>query len=187
MNPTCKRISFVLTQNWTCSLIYTIFTYDLALHSFRYCVCMLKLCPCIIEDKKSFFNSGICSKSSCTRQYHLVFESKTWTEAQRYCRQNYTDLATIENMEEMRRLIKTVRGTFYGSAWIGLYDDLNNWRWSLDNEAIEGGFKSWFIQQPRNSDGQSLCVYMTYYQGTWGENFCMETFPFVCYDGENSC
>ncbi|XP_016403792.1 macrophage mannose receptor 1-like [Sinocyclocheilus rhinocerous] len=57
---------------------------------------------------------GICSKSSCTRQYHLVFESKTWTEAQRYCRQNYTDLATIENMEEMKRLIKTVRGTFHG-------------------------------------------------------------------------
>uniref|UniRef100_A0A8C1MU92 C-type lectin domain-containing protein n=1 Tax=Cyprinus carpio TaxID=7962 RepID=A0A8C1MU92_CYPCA len=93
----------------------------------------------------------ICSKSSCTHQYHLVFESKTWTEAQRYCRQNYIDLATIENIEEMKRLIKTVRRTFYGSAWIGLYDDLNSWRWSLDNTALEGGFKSWFVQQQVNS------------------------------------
>uniref|UniRef100_A0A671QJ77 C-type lectin domain-containing protein n=1 Tax=Sinocyclocheilus anshuiensis TaxID=1608454 RepID=A0A671QJ77_9TELE len=122
-----------------------------------------------------------------SRQYHFLSENMTWTEAQRYCRQNYTDLATIDNMEEMKRLIKTVRGTFYGSAWIGLYDDLNNWIWPLDNAAIERGFKSWFIQQPRNSGGQSLCVYMSYYQGTWGENFCMQTLPFVCYDGENSC
>uniref|UniRef100_A0A8C1AEW8 Si:dkey-11o15.8 n=1 Tax=Cyprinus carpio carpio TaxID=630221 RepID=A0A8C1AEW8_CYPCA len=128
----------------------------------------------------------ICSKSSCTRQYHLVFESKTWTEAQRYCRQNYIDLATIENMEEMKRLIKTVRRTFYGSAWIGLYDDLNSWRWSLDNTALEGGFKSWFVQQQVNSGGQSLCVYMSYHKGRWDENFCMQTLPFVCYDGRTN-
>ncbi|XP_050948618.1 macrophage mannose receptor 1-like [Labeo rohita] len=124
-----------------------------------------------------------CTQSSCTRQYHFVSESKTWTEAQRYCRQNYTDLATIENMEEMNRLIKTVRGTFYGKAWIGLYDDMNSWRWSLDNTALEGGFKSWNVVQPVNLYGQSLCVYMTYNRERWSEDFCSQTRPFVCYDG----
>uniref|UniRef100_A0A8C2BVS7 C-type lectin domain-containing protein n=1 Tax=Cyprinus carpio TaxID=7962 RepID=A0A8C2BVS7_CYPCA len=74
----------------------------------------------------------------------------------------------------MKRLIKTVRRTFYGSAWIGLYDDLNSWRWSLDNTALEGGFKSWFVQQQVNSGGQSLCVYMSYHKGRWDENFCIE-------------
>uniref|UniRef100_A0A8C2IRH4 C-type lectin domain-containing protein n=1 Tax=Cyprinus carpio TaxID=7962 RepID=A0A8C2IRH4_CYPCA len=131
--------------------------------------------------------SRTCTKSSCTRQYHFVSESKTWTEAQRYCRQNYTDLATIDNMEEMNRLIKTVRGTYYGSTWIGLYDEMNSWRWSLDNAALGGGFKSWYVQQPVNSGGRSLCVYMSYYQGTWSEGFCSSAFRFVCYDGMECC
>ncbi len=125
-----------------------------------------------------------CTQSSCIRQYHFVNESKSWTEAQRYCRHNYTDLATIDNMEEMNRLYKAVRRT-YGKAWIGLYDDLNSWRWSLDNTALQGGFKSWYVQQQVNSYGQSLCVYMSNYRGTWSEAFCYNTFPFVCYDGEN--
>ncbi|XP_058614460.1 C-type mannose receptor 2-like isoform X2 [Onychostoma macrolepis] len=123
-----------------------------------------------------------CTQSSCTRQYHFVSENKTWTEAQRYCRQNYTDLATVENMGEMNRLFKTVRRT-YGKAWIGLYDDMNSWRWSLDNTALEGGFKSWYVQQQVNSGGQSLCVYMSNNRGIWSETYCYNKFPFVCYDG----
>ncbi|XP_077088895.1 macrophage mannose receptor 1-like [Siphateles boraxobius] len=124
-----------------------------------------------------------CTQSSCTHQYHFVNESKTWTEAQRYCRETYTDLATIDNMEEMNRLFKTVRRTYYGSAWIGLYDDRNSWKWSLDNATLEGGFKSWYVQKPVNSNGQSLCVYMSYYWGVWREISCYYTLPFVCYDG----
>nr|XP_021324716.1 C-type mannose receptor 2 isoform X2 [Danio rerio] len=127
--------------------------------------------------------SRICTQSSCTRQYHFVSESKSWTEAQRFCRQNYTDLATIDNMEEMKRLIKTVRGTYYGKAWIGLYDDMNSWRWSLNNTTLQGGFKSWFVQKPVNSGGKSLCVYMSNSQGIWSEAPCSWTFPFICYDG----
>ncbi|XP_059367597.1 macrophage mannose receptor 1-like [Carassius carassius] len=138
---------------------------------------------CII-NMPFFCYNRTCTQSSCTRQYHFVSESKTWTEAQSYCRQNYTDLATIDNMEEMNRLIKSVRGTLYGSTWIGLYDDLNSWRWSLDNAALGGGFKSWFVQQQVNSGGQSLCVYLPYNQGIWGETACYSTFPFVCYDGQ---
>ncbi|XP_058626580.1 macrophage mannose receptor 1-like isoform X2 [Onychostoma macrolepis] len=135
-----------------------------------------------VSSMPFFCYSRTCTQSSCTRQYHFVSDSKTWTEAQRYCRQNYTDLATIDNMEEMNRLIKTVRGTYYGSTWIGLYDDLNSWRWSLDNTALDGGFKSWYVSQQVNSYGQSMCVYMTY-QGRWSEAFCTFRYPFVCYDG----
>ncbi|KAK7143322.1 hypothetical protein R3I93_014469 [Phoxinus phoxinus] len=124
-----------------------------------------------------------CTQSSCTHQYHFVNESKTWTEAQRYCRQNYTDLATIDNMGEMNRLFKTLRRTYYGKAWIGLYDDLNNWKWSLDNATSLGGFKSWYVEQPVNSGGQSLCVYMSYYSGVWREIPCYNTRQFICYDG----
>ncbi|KAG1943356.1 hypothetical protein F2P79_014978 [Pimephales promelas] len=138
----------------------------------------------VCDSSRPFFcYSKTCTQSSCTHQYHFVNESKTWTEAQRHCRENYIDLATIDNMEEMNRLIKTVRRTYYGSAWIGLYDDLNSWKWSMDNATLLGGFKSWYVQQPVNSGGQSLCVYMSYYWGRWGEGFCSYRLPFVCYDG----
>uniref|UniRef100_A0A8C2FCE9 C-type lectin domain-containing protein n=1 Tax=Cyprinus carpio TaxID=7962 RepID=A0A8C2FCE9_CYPCA len=133
----------------------------------------------------------ICySALALSRQYHFVNESKTWTEAQRYCRQNYTDLATIDNMEEMNRLINTVNGSYSGSAWIGLYDDVNSWRWSLeDNDFYQEGerdFRNWY-HEPDNSWGNNLCVYMNYY-GNWFDAPCdRNVHTFVCYDGkENS-
>ncbi|XP_056587692.1 macrophage mannose receptor 1-like [Triplophysa dalaica] len=103
--------------------------------------------------------SRTCTQSSCSvHQYHFISENKSWSEAQTYCRQNYIDLATIDNMTEMNKLIKTVRGIYFGSAWIGLYDDLKIWRWSLGNTELGGGFKSWYVQQPTNWNGQRLCV-----------------------------
>ncbi|XP_050949045.1 lymphocyte antigen 75-like [Labeo rohita] len=136
-----------------------------------------------VSSMPFFCYSRNCTQSSCARQYHFLSESKTWAEAQSYCRHNYTDLATIDNMEEMNRLIKTVRGTYYGSAWIGLYDDLNSWRWSLDNTALDGSYKRWYVSQPLNSGGQNLCAYLSNSQGIWSETSCSSRLPFVCYDG----
>ncbi len=117
-------------------------------------------------------------------------ESKTWTEAQRYCRQNYTDLATIENMEEMNRLVNTVNGSYNGSAWIGLYDDVleNSWRWSLeDNDFYQEGqrdFRGWY-HEPDNNGGKQLCVYMDY-NGKWFDMSCDNMLPFICYGGKDN-
>uniref|UniRef100_A0A671QNQ0 C-type lectin domain-containing protein n=1 Tax=Sinocyclocheilus anshuiensis TaxID=1608454 RepID=A0A671QNQ0_9TELE len=120
-----------------------------------------------------------------TGRYHFVNESKTWTEAQRYCRQNYTDLATIDNMEEMNRLINTVNGTYNDSAWIGMYDDVNSWRWSLeDNDFYQEGerdFRNWYHEP--NKRVNELCVYMDS-NGNWFDSSCDNYYTFVCYDGK---
>ncbi|XP_056587477.1 macrophage mannose receptor 1-like [Triplophysa dalaica] len=131
--------------------------------------------------------SRTCTQSSCShRQYHFISVNKSWSEAQTYCRQNYIDLATIDNMTEMNKLTKTVRGIYFGSVWIGLYDDLKIWRWSLGNTELGGGFNSWYVQQLRNWNGQSLCVSVSCYRGIWHEQYCSRSLPFVCYDGRQN-
>ncbi|XP_045063890.1 macrophage mannose receptor 1-like [Coregonus clupeaformis] len=92
--------------------------------------------------------SGLSILPSCLpHQFHFVNMNKTWTEAQRICRQNYTDLATIDDTADMEKLNNTVAASWSGSAWIGLYT--NSWRWSLVDRELEGeGF--WDKGYPNN-------------------------------------
>ncbi|KAI4875892.1 hypothetical protein NFI96_005369, partial [Prochilodus magdalenae] len=76
---------------------------------------------------------AVCGASSLVPyRYHFVSESKTWTEAQNYCRQTYTDLATINTMEEMKNLNATLEDKPSSFVWIGLVrGDTGKWQWSL--------------------------------------------------------
>ncbi|XP_045573420.1 secretory phospholipase A2 receptor [Salmo salar] len=131
------------------------------------------------------FFSGLSVLPSClSHQFHFVNINKTWTEAQSYCRQNYTDLASIDDMADMNRLNKTIKaGLLTGPAWIGLYN--TSWRWSLgDTELEREGF--WdkkhgeINDQPDNDNNNEFCVWMR--NGSWHDANCGEQQHFVCYD-----
>uniref|UniRef100_A0A667WJI0 C-type lectin domain-containing protein n=1 Tax=Myripristis murdjan TaxID=586833 RepID=A0A667WJI0_9TELE len=126
------------------------------------------------------------SLPSCfPRQYHLVETSVTWTEAQSYCRQHYTDLATVSSEEDVTKLNDTV-GRHH--SWIGLYYDINSWRWSLQNKSYygegEAEFRIWFSGEPNNYRSYENCVIMDP-DGLWFDTPCFSERPFVCYNGEN--
>uniref|UniRef100_A0A4W4H809 C-type lectin domain-containing protein n=1 Tax=Electrophorus electricus TaxID=8005 RepID=A0A4W4H809_ELEEL len=120
--------------------------------------------------------------------YHFVNQSKTWSEAQSFCRQTQTDLATVDNMEDMSRLLQSVSDTYTGSAWIGLYDDLkNSWRWSLEDPQFykegERDFRNWIPALSSLYGRELFCV--LFYNGAWVIYSCDNSVSFVCFDGEH--
>uniref|UniRef100_A0A3B1KF01 C-type lectin domain-containing protein n=1 Tax=Astyanax mexicanus TaxID=7994 RepID=A0A3B1KF01_ASTMX len=129
--------------------------------------------------------SAVCGVSPYVpHRYHFVDQSKTWTEAQRYCRQTYTDLATINNMDEMKKLNETLKDKTQAFVWIGLNrGDTEKWRWSLPDGnfyTVEDKNQTWRSGEPNNYGGNEFCVSMYKQDGTWFDVSCENTYTFVC-------
>ena len=127
----------------------------------------------------------------CTpREYHFVKESKTWTEAQTHCRKTYTDLATIDDMEDWS-LIKNIIKDGKNGVWIGLHKtDISLWKWSLENRSLyspeENEFRNWSSGEP--GGGKEGCVTISddaMVNGQWHDWPCITEHAFLCYDGES--
>lgn len=121
------------------------------------------------------------------QHFHFVNINMTWAEAQHYCRENYTDLAAIDNMEDMKRLLDVNHDGYEGKAWIGLHQTaVSSWKWSLAVEGFYGleetNFTKWGKKQPDNS--YENCADMTK-NGQWFDKTCHTKHTFVCYNGEN--
>ncbi|XP_067333286.1 macrophage mannose receptor 1-like isoform X2 [Channa argus] len=130
--------------------------------------------------------SGLCFLPSYSlRLYILVTQLKTWTDAQSYCRSMYTDLATVQNEEQLAELNQLI-GT-NPSVWIGLSADTEAWRWSLENQAYygkgEADFRMWNSQEPNGGGYYKVCVAMAT-GGTWTDQLCINTLAFICYNGK---
>nr|XP_055057222.1 putative C-type lectin domain family 20 member A [Misgurnus anguillicaudatus] len=123
-----------------------------------------------------FLSGLLCSASGLQRAYHYINKSMTWTEAQRYCRERYTDLATVDSMEDVNRIVNTVNDGYSGSVWIGLQRATQSrWGWSLGNDTITQ-YSGW-------SPGvlvDNACAFFA--NGFWYTDVCLKNLHFVCYD-----
>ena len=122
-------------------------------------------------------------------RYIFVNESKTWFEAQSYCRQTYTDLVTINTTEEMKSLNALLKDKVTSLFWIGLIrGSTGKWLWSLANGSSYSelaSYRNWRSGEPNNLGQNEFCVGMFIKDGTWFDVSCFYPYWFVCYDGKN--
>uniref|UniRef100_A0A673KJ21 C-type lectin domain-containing protein n=1 Tax=Sinocyclocheilus rhinocerous TaxID=307959 RepID=A0A673KJ21_9TELE len=108
--------------------------------------------------------AGILSKASCDPyRFVLIKEPKTWAEAQSYCREKHTDLATVQSDEDRAKLKEVAdavsfRSFYDWNAWIGLSkkQGLCQWQWS-DQTSVSSSVK-WESGQPDNINGTEECA-----------------------------
>ncbi|KAL6491145.1 hypothetical protein MHYP_G00014900 [Metynnis hypsauchen] len=123
--------------------------------------------------------SALWNLSFCgTRQFHVVNESKNWTDAQKHCREKFTDLVTIESQEEMNTVIAALNGKT-DDFWIGKTQKVKqSWIWS---DGSNSSYTNWNDEEPNNGVGE-VCVEVqhdsTY---KWNDENCNQPNPFICY------
>uniref|UniRef100_A0A667WI21 C-type lectin domain-containing protein n=1 Tax=Myripristis murdjan TaxID=586833 RepID=A0A667WI21_9TELE len=129
------------------------------------------------------------SRKRGEREFLLTLRSDThWAEAQSSCRQTYTDLATVASEEDEAELTDAL-GEHHGSqVWIGQYDDISSWRWSLQSETYYGEgeteFRMWASPEPHSIYTEN-CAF-TNWVGLWADIDCMRALPFLCYHGKRT-
>uniref|UniRef100_A0A8C9SDN4 C-type lectin domain-containing protein n=1 Tax=Scleropages formosus TaxID=113540 RepID=A0A8C9SDN4_SCLFO len=97
--------------------------------------------------------SPIYQSRKQTNQKYIFINKKNsnWTEAQRYCRENHTDLVSVRNQTENDLIHGMINvGTF---VWIGLYKDY--WQWS---DQRNSSFHYWAPGKPDSYDGNEKCT-----------------------------
>uniref|UniRef100_A0A3B5QGG6 C-type lectin domain-containing protein n=1 Tax=Xiphophorus maculatus TaxID=8083 RepID=A0A3B5QGG6_XIPMA len=113
------------------------------------------------------------TRSPSLYEFHYINENKNWTEAQQYCRENHTDLATVTNMKDMKRLINISAGDWSG-AWIGLYyqtDGTRKWHWSDPGLEFNESETNWNQGEPNDANGWQNCGFI-WKSLKWGDQSC---------------
>ena len=85
--------------------------------------------------------AAVC-RSTLRRKFTYYDELKTWIEAQTFCREKHSDLATIRAGDKFE--VKS-------RAWIGLFKETSDlkWKWSETDEFVN------FTNSPDWKEGKS--------------------------------
>ena len=102
--------------------------------------------------------------------------NKNWANAQRYCREKHTDLASVRNQTENDQIKDQILESVT-EAWIGLFRDA--WEWS---DGSTSSFRHWKTGEP-NFEETAKCTQL-YRNGRWNNEQCDNRGPFICYEGE---
>uniref|UniRef100_A0A4W6CDR9 C-type lectin domain-containing protein n=1 Tax=Lates calcarifer TaxID=8187 RepID=A0A4W6CDR9_LATCA len=130
---------------------------------------------CLLTMTNVSLPAGLCS---CLKHYYLIDEPKTWHEALDYCKEKYNNLAIVNNVEDMERLIAAAGSSYEGRVWIGLYDQSEKWIWALNDWSLYGhndwNFRNWRSGEPNDMRTHRLmCVVSR--DGFWYDAYLRST------------
>uniref|UniRef100_A0AAZ1Y183 C-type lectin domain-containing protein n=1 Tax=Oreochromis aureus TaxID=47969 RepID=A0AAZ1Y183_OREAU len=110
------------------------------------------------EASQRNITTTITQSSKCRKTQSQIYEARIQSQTasdsisssfftnsffQSCCTQTHTDLASIENTEEMKQLNSTVSPAAHSSElWIGLYSQIS-WRWSDGFTASGADYRNW--------------------------------------------
>ncbi|XP_051258417.1 macrophage mannose receptor 1-like isoform X5 [Dicentrarchus labrax] len=127
---------------------------------------------------------GQCFFFTChLYKYKFIQKNKTWDEAQKYCREKHTDLATVYDMTDMKRLRDSTEKQ--EAVWIGLRSnpetDNRTWHWSLPGVEFNNSETKWAGGEPDDHQGRTEnCVRMDRFK--WKDVHCNKCNKFICYN-----
>uniref|UniRef100_A0A8C1DUL2 C-type lectin domain-containing protein n=1 Tax=Cyprinus carpio carpio TaxID=630221 RepID=A0A8C1DUL2_CYPCA len=103
-------------------------------------------------------NLLLTGKNSFQYKFKYVKNNKNWHDAQKYCRSNYVDLATITDDTENTHLAYEIEREYDSEAWIGLSKKQGLWQWSDQTSAVSWSSITWQSGQPDNVNGNEECA-----------------------------
>ncbi|KAG9330995.1 hypothetical protein JZ751_021284, partial [Albula glossodonta] len=120
----------------------------------------------------------ICYDGDPAQRYILIKEKMTWREAQSYCREHHTDLASVRNQAENQEIQQTgINAKQTGWVWIGLFKE--SWKWS---DQSSSSYRYWRSGEPNNAGGNEGCAEVRFgHSGKWNDRRCDEKQNFICY------
>lgn len=126
----------------------------------------------------SYSNYSRCyftAKNSYAERFVGITTLLTWSEAQAFCREFHTDLATVATAADNT----AVRNIAYlqGPSWIGLYRD--TWKWS---DGTSTSNLTWLPKQPDNLNGNEDCAVLI--NGKFEDTICNDLHYFICHTSE---
>uniref|UniRef100_A0A3Q2VMR9 C-type lectin domain-containing protein n=1 Tax=Haplochromis burtoni TaxID=8153 RepID=A0A3Q2VMR9_HAPBU len=120
----------------------------------------------------------IVSFSESDVTFVFIKKKMTWTDAQSFCRANYTDLASVRNMSENQKIKELIpKGK---KVWIGLF---RGWMWT---DGSKTSFTYWNVNQPSSVVSYNCASVYFGAAGKWESHTCDFRRGFICYNGSGT-
>ncbi|XP_053089645.1 macrophage mannose receptor 1-like [Pangasianodon hypophthalmus] len=117
----------------------------------------------------------------------LIKRNMTWVDARKYCRSAHFDQATSKTAIDWVMLGNILaKQNVTGPVWLGLYNDHDSWRWSLNDLPLKNiTLSKWGSGEPNNLGGHESCAAIDQ-KGLWWDSTCEHKRAFICYDASGA-